>query len=184
MKQGKNFSIGRVIFALFFLVFMVGCYIMTLGYSKSAKLFPQLALVLGMIMAAWNLFMVITGKDRRNTSHINETEPVDAETSGDKAESEDKPGEPEKEKGTGDINLRKMLILVAFFISMPLLTWLLGMPYAMPLCVFFYIRFIGKQKWLPAILQGIAVWVIVYWGFGVFLRANLDPGVLVSMIFG
>ena len=173
MKQGKNISKGRVIFALFFLAFMVTCYIMTLNYSKSAKLFPQIALVPGMLLAAWNLFMVITGRDLKKNNRVNEPKEVD----------EEKPDKMEEKKESGDINMRKMLILVAFFISMPVLTWLIGMPYAMPLCVFFYIRFIGKQKWLPAILQGIAVWVLVYWGFGVFLRANFDPGVLVSLIF-
>ena len=73
-----------------------------------------------------------------------------------------------------------LLWTIGFFVAI----WLLGFSYAVPLTLFLYLKFAGKEKWLMTIAVTFFTWLF-YWSlFERLLNVPFPDGLLIELIRG
>jgi hypothetical protein len=71
-----------------------------------------------------------------------------------------------------------LLIAVSWLILFALLIFMVGFSLAIPVCVFIFVKFFGKQSWLLSFMVMAMVWIFIYGLFQVLMDYKLFEGVL------
>ncbi|MDP2268366.1 MAG: tripartite tricarboxylate transporter TctB family protein [Deltaproteobacteria bacterium] len=141
----------NIYFLLLLLAVLVTGLIITLGYRPRARLFPLLVIVFCGILALVELLKVFRASPE--------------------------PEAPKKKEGveTDQETRRKFYVTTAWIGGFTLSIWLFGFAAGMPLFILVYLK-THDEGWLWTTILPIAMFVIVYFIFGILLETPLYEG--------
>jgi hypothetical protein len=148
-------------FALFLLIIFAVAIASGWGWPDIAKIMPvYVAAIPGLIMIMVQIYREVTGWETSgNTSGIDM----------------DESGENQLDEATAR---KRTLAFFAWFIGGALGIWLIGIVYALPLLVFLYARFQGKEKWLTSLISGGCAYLMIWGLFEYMLETRWPSGIL------
>jgi hypothetical protein len=80
------------------------------------------------------------------------------------------------------VELRRTLSISLWIILFSLLIFLLGLPLAVPLFVFSYLKFQGKEGWGITIVMTASCWLFFYGLFVQLLHESFEDGYLLAVL--
>jgi hypothetical protein len=149
---------------LFFLVLFVVGAVVGWEWPNIAKIMPvYVAAIPGIILVSVQLYREATGWERRRGSaggmDMDEVSDVQLDR---------------------QTELRRTLGYFAWFIGGAFGIWLLGLVFALPLLVFLYALFEGKEKWYVALCAAACTYALVWGLFEYMLETRWPSGLLFS----
>jgi hypothetical protein len=72
--------------------------------------------------------------------------------------------------------------MAVLLVILPLI-WILGFLIAVPLHLFFFLKFNG-EKWLQSFITALVTWIILYFGLYLGMKIPFDEGLLFSYLLG
>ncbi len=147
-----------------FMIALSGAVIITASnWPLRAALFPMLLGIAGAILAMAelliSLFVAEEGTMKQATTDFKPT------------------GHADK-----SLEMRRTLSISLWIILFSLLIFFLGLPLAVPLFVFSYLKFQGKEGWVIAIVMTVSCWLFFYGLFVRLLRTQFEEGYLFTLL--
>lgn len=146
----------NIYFLLLLLVVLIVGFVLALGYSPRARLFPL------MVITACGIFVLV--------------ELLKILVPGAKGAAPEAGGAEEGEtRAAEERQRRKFFSVLAWLAGFTFALWLLGFVIGLPLFVFAYVK-THEPGWFWALVLAAAMLVLVYVGFGILLETPLYEG--------
>ena len=153
---------GKTLFNLFFVsIFAIGFYF-SLGWGIKARLFPQLIVISGLVIAVFNLIKEIAADRLQSTA-------------------EDKPAETEEEKiireSSHEITPRNEAIMAMWVVIFFCMIILLGFWISIVVYTALFMSMFGRENWKMIATYTICIWLSIYITFAVGMKTSLYGGI-------
>lgn len=167
----KTYQKGSFIFiALIFSCFLL-FFILSLGYGERTRFVPLLVVTPGLLLS---IFLLIGEFSPRLLSRLDISLVKIGQNSLDT--------EVHLNRGGTLIGQRGLLIVTGYLIGFSILILLVGFLIAIPICLFVFIKVLGRQSWLMSLAVTAGTWAFIYLLFVVVMNFEIFRGILFDEI--
>jgi putative tricarboxylic transport membrane protein len=135
------------------------------NFGYRAGLFPWVIGTPTLILAFFQLVRDLAGKQKKIRAELAELAEVRVEI-------------------TPQLARRRTISIISWTVGFFVAIWLIGFSYAVPLTIFLYLKFAGKEKWPMTIAVTFFSWLFYWVLFERLLRVPFPEGLLISLIKG
>jgi len=162
-KKGLNIKPGENYFTVFLFVLFAFAFYFSTRWGVKARLFPQIVLISGMLIALWQMFKTKVVVPRLMQGEA-------AEVLAEKETNES----ASKQKSTPRSEMT-MIMWVGIFFAMIIL---LGFWVSIILYSALFLYFFGRENWKTICTFAVGIWLFIYATFVMFMNTSLYGGTL------
>ena len=169
-------SPGRTIFAFFVFICVTTLFVLTLDLGRVARMVPLKVVVPTMLFVVLQMLFELVPGLAQKFSRFEKLRFVKSEQIRERTLISSGAAVMENSRA------KRELRMFAWILSLPVLIYIVGLLTAIPIFIFFYLRWNSKESLRFSLLMTAGTWIFIYGVFVLTLKVNLYEGLLWNWI--